>query len=77
MLADEAGGEGVEREVTQEVATHPGVDLIEATAGLLDPLEGQSAGEAIEFGADVGVAEELRSARVEEQEIFKQKGEGA
>src|SRR5437879_10061461 len=71
------GGEGVEREVAQEVAAHAGVDLDEAAAGLLDPGEGDGGGEAFEFGAQVGVAQHLGGAALEQEEVFEDERVGA
>ena len=53
------------------------MDLVEASGGLLDPVEGEGLGEAFEFGAEVGVAEEFGGAGVEEEEVFEEEGEGA
>ena len=43
-------------------------------AGAFDPGEGKGLGEAFEFGANVGVAEQFGCACVEEEEILEQKG---
>jgi hypothetical protein len=73
----ELGGEGVEGEPAEEVAAEAGVDLVEGVAGAFDPLEGKGGGEAVEFGTEVDVAEELGGSGVEEEEVFEQQRERA
>ena len=70
-------GVGVEGEGAQEVAAHSALDLVETAGGLLDPLEGEGLGEAFEFGAEVGVAEEFGGAGLKEEDVFEEEGEGA
>jgi hypothetical protein len=70
-------GEGVEGERAEEVAAHSALDLVEGTGGLFDPVEGEGLGETIDFGAEVGVAEEFRGAGLEEEDVFEEEGEGS
>ena len=44
---------------------------------MFDPLEREGLGEAVQFGAEVGVAEELGGAGLEEEDVFEQEGQGA
>lgn len=71
------GGEGVEGEGAEEVAAEARVDLVDGVGGSLDEGEGEGGGEAVELGADVDVADELGGAGVEEEQVFKEEGEGA
>ena len=71
------GGEGVEGEGAEEVAAEAGVDLVEGVAGAFDPGEGEGGGEAVELGAEVGVADEFGGAGVEEEQVFEEEREGA
>ena len=76
-LAGELAGEGVEGEGAEEVAAHAALDLVEAAGGVFDPGEGEGVVEAIELGAEVGVADEFGGAGVEEEEVFEEEREGA
>jgi hypothetical protein len=69
--------EGVEGERPEEIATHPALNLIETAGGVFDPLKGEEGVEAFEFGAEVGVAEELGCARAQEKKVFEKKRERA
>ncbi len=71
------GGEGVEREGAEEVAAEAGLDLVDGLAGALDPGEGEGGGEAVEFGAEVDVAEQFGSSSVEQEEVFEEERKGA
>ncbi len=42
-----------------------------------DPGEGEGGGEAVELGAEVGVAEEIGGAGVEQEKVFEEKRESA
>lgn len=53
------------------------MDCVEAAGGVFDGGEGEGGGEAFEFGADVGVAEEFGGAGFEEEEVFEEEGGGA
>src|ERR1039458_7450059 len=77
LRGGELGGEGVEREGAEEVAAEAGLDLVEGVAGAFDPGERQGSGEALEFGAQVDVAEKSGRAGVEQQQVFEQQREGA
>ena len=70
-------GEGVEGEVAKEIAAHTALDLVEAAGGGFDPLETEDGIEAVEFWAEVGVADEFGGAGAEEQEIFEEEREAA
>ena len=71
------GGEGVQREVAQQVAAHAAVDLVEAAAGVFDPGEGDRGGETLEVGTEIDVADQLRGSGEQEQQVFEEQGEGA
>ncbi|WP_433983224.1 hypothetical protein [Tunturiibacter empetritectus] len=73
----ELAGEGVEGEAAKEVAAQSALYLVESAGGGFDPSEAEGAAEAVEFGAQVGVADELGSACAEEEEIFEEEGEAA
>jgi hypothetical protein len=73
----ELGGEGVEGEGAEEVAAQAGVDLVEGVTGRFDPGEGEGGGQAVELGAEVGVADEFGRAAVEQEKVFEQEREGA
>ncbi len=70
-------GKGVEGERAEEVAAHSALDLVEASGGLFDPVEGEGLGKTVDFGAKVGVAEEFGGAGLEEEDVFEEEGEGA
>jgi len=53
------------------------LDLVEAVGGLLDPCEGEGLAEAFELGTEVGVAEKLGGAGLEEEKVFEEEREGA
>ena len=54
------------------------MDLVEGLTGALDPGEGEGGGQALQLGAEVGVAEQLRSFRtVEQEQIFQHEAAGA
>ena len=53
------------------------MDLVEGVAGGFDPGERECCGEAVELGAEVGVAQEFGRAGVEQEEVFEEQGEGA
>ena len=68
----ELGGEGVEGEGAEEIAAEAGLDLVGGVAGAFDPGEGEGLGEALEFGAEVDVAEEFGGPGVEQEQVFEQ-----
>ncbi len=53
------------------------MDLVEGLTGALDPGEGECGGQALQLGAEVGVAQEFGCAAVEQEKVFEQKREGA
>src|ERR1035437_2003684 len=73
----ELGGEGVERERTEQVAADARGHLVDGGAGALNPSEGQSLSEAVELGTQVNVAQEFGGAGFEQEEVFEDQREGA
>ena len=53
------------------------MDGVQAADGGFEPGEVEGVGEALEFGADVYVAEAVGSAAVEEQDVFEDAGHSA
>src|SRR5437868_6103603 len=70
-------GEGVERQAAEEVAPEATLHLIEAARGVFDPREVEHGVEALQFLADIGVAEEFGGAGAEEEKVFEEEREGA
>ena len=73
----QADGHRVERQGAEEVAAHALLDLGEGAGGGIDPVDGQILRQAVEFGGEVEVADELRRAGVDEEQVFKQAAQGA
>ena len=45
---------------------------VEASGGVFDPVEAENGAEAVEFGTDVGVADQLRGACADEEKVFEE-----
>ena len=70
LSGGQLGGVGVEGERPEKVAAHSALHLIEAAGGVFDPLEAEYGVEAVELGAEVGVAKELGCAGAEEEQVL-------
>lgn len=53
------------------------MDLVEASGGVFDPLEGDGLSDLFQIGAEVGVAEEFGCAGLEEEDVFEEERESA
>ena len=70
-------GKCVEAEGAQEVTAHAALDGVHGTNGLFNPFEGEGVGEALEVGALVGIADAIGCARLKQEDVLEQAGEGA
>src|SRR5215475_8927959 len=68
----EGGGERVERERAQEVATHTALYVSQSFGGAADPVEVGALGHFLEFSLDVGITHQLRRARLKKEQVLKQ-----
>ena len=73
----EGDGHGVDGEGAEQVAAHALLHLNEGAGGIVNPIDRQVLGHAAELGGEVDVADEVRRAGNNQQQILKQAAGGA
>src|SRR5271169_4936026 len=75
--AFERGGEGIERERAQQVATQAALDFGKTLRGALHPGEVGRFGQFLEFAQNIRIADQLCRTRLQEHQVFEQGVESA
>ena len=67
---------GIEAEGAEQVATHAGVNFIQAAEGAFDACEGEGVGQALKIGTAIDVAEAVRCVVLQHEDVLQEAGGG-